>query len=266
MKEDDGEYKEIAKVKGYDNDFKVKGLVPDKKYNFAVIAENKAGASDATETKSPTVLKKKAVKPSAPVGPIVFSDIQKNSVVVAWQPSEDDGGSPLMGYYLEMREISKSTWSRCTTTKPDITSYCVQRLKEQQEYVFRVFAENKVGRSDALVSDSILIKSPFGVPSSPVGPMEVKDITKDSVTLSWQPPTSDGGTPITGYVVEHRDKRRQAWIKDATVDKDTTTFTVNKLLEDNEYIFRVTAENAEGQSSPLESSEAIAPTAPISKF
>ena len=62
MKEDDGEWKELATVKSYDNDYKVPNLKPEKKYDFAVVAENKAGRSDAIETMSPTVFKKKAGK------------------------------------------------------------------------------------------------------------------------------------------------------------------------------------------------------------
>ena len=60
MKEDDGDWKEITTVKAYDNEHKVPNLKPDKKYDFAVVAENKAGRGEASETMAPTVLKKKA--------------------------------------------------------------------------------------------------------------------------------------------------------------------------------------------------------------
>ena len=103
-----------------------------------------------------------SVKPSTPVGPVEFSDIQKTSVVITWQPSEDDGGSPLTGYYIEMREAPKSSWQRVTTVNADVTSYCVQNVKEKKEYFFKIFAENNVGRSDALVSAGVTIKSQFG--------------------------------------------------------------------------------------------------------
>ena len=103
-----------------------------------------------------------SVKPSPPVGPVEFSDIQKTSVVITWKPSENDGGSPITGYYIEMREAPKSSWQRVTTVSPDITSYCVQNVKEKKDYFFKIYAENKVGRSDALVSDGVTIKSMFG--------------------------------------------------------------------------------------------------------
>ena len=94
------------------------------------------------------------------------------------------------------------------------------------------------------------------VPDKPEGPVDISNITKDSVSLSWQPPTKDGGSPLTGYVIEQRDTRRTQWVRAGTVDKDTTSFTASKLLEDNEYVFRITAINAEGESIPLDSKPA----------
>lgn len=44
----------------------------------------------------------------------------------------------------------------------DVSSYCVQRLKEDSEYMFRVIAENPVGASEALESDTVTIRSKFG--------------------------------------------------------------------------------------------------------
>ena len=102
------------------------------------------------------------VKPSAPVGPIKFSDINKTTVTLSWSPPESDGGSPLTGYYIEQQESGKYTFTKTGTTMADITTYCVQRLKEKQEYVFKVYAENKVGRSEALESKTVIVKSAFG--------------------------------------------------------------------------------------------------------
>ena len=62
MKEDDGDWKEITSVKAYDNECKIPNLTPNKKYDFSVVAENKAGLGDAMETMTPTVLKEKPKK------------------------------------------------------------------------------------------------------------------------------------------------------------------------------------------------------------
>uniref|UniRef100_A0A8W8LP68 Fibronectin type-III domain-containing protein n=1 Tax=Magallana gigas TaxID=29159 RepID=A0A8W8LP68_MAGGI len=63
-------------------------------------------------------------KPSPPVGPVILSDIQKTSLVLAWKPSKSDGRSPLTAYYIEMRDPNNGSWSAVTKVTPDITSYC----------------------------------------------------------------------------------------------------------------------------------------------
>lgn len=99
----------------------------------------------------------------------------------------------------------------------------------------------------------------------PIGPINISNVLEDSVTLTWKPPTDDGGSPVTGYNIEYRDARRTSWQKAGSVDKDTTIWTQSKLLEDNEYKFRVTAKNAKGESAPLETAEAVVPSKPMSK-
>lgn len=37
----------------------------------------------------------------------------------------------------------------------------------------------------------------LGPPSKPRGPLEVKEVTKSSVTLSWSPPEDSGGKEIS---------------------------------------------------------------------
>ena len=90
-------------------------------------------------------------------------------------------------------------------------------------------------------------------------------MTGNSVKLSWSPPSEDGGSPITSYNIEYRDARRTSWTKAGSVDKDTTVWTQDKLLEDNEYVFRVIAVNAKGESEPLESKDIVKPKQPIGK-
>lgn len=96
-------------------------------------------------------------------------------------------------------------------------------------------------------------------PDQPVGPIKISDVTQDSATLTWKPPHDDGGSPITGYNIEYRESRRASWQKAGSVDKDTTSWTQAKLLEDNEYVFRVTAVNKKGESAPLEAQETAKP-------
>ena len=44
-------------------------------------------------------------------------------------------------------------------------------------------------------------------PSPPKGPANVEWRTDESVELKWQAPDSDGGAPVTDYIVERREVR-----------------------------------------------------------
>ena len=63
------------------------------------------------------------------------------------------------------------------------------------------------------------------VPGKPVDP-QCDDTAKGSITLSWEPPTDDGGKPITGYVVEKRQHGSDKWTKYVS-PLSTTTLHVN---------------------------------------
>ena len=95
-----------------------------------------------------------------------------------------------------------------------------------------------------------------------MGPLEISDITEETVKLSWQPPESDGGTPVTGYLVDKYDTKRMTWSKVATVDDKTLTCVVPRLLEGQKYEFRVSAINSEGQGPALKSDKEIVPSKP----
>ena len=89
---------------------------------------------------------------------------------------------------------------------------------------------------------------------------------KDSVMLSWQPPTNTGGSDITAYIIEKRDAKRNTWTRVEKVTGLTNTFAVQKLLEGNEYYFRVSAENEIGQGEPAELETPVLAKSPFGAF
>lgn len=82
--------------------------------------------------------------------------------------------------------------------------------------------------------------------------LEVLQVMKDSVVLSWQQPTNTGGSDISGYIIEKRDAKRNTWTPVENVDSNTTTYAVQKLVEGNEYFFRVSAKNDMGTGEAAE--------------
>jgi hypothetical protein len=52
----------------------------------------------------------------------------------------------------------------------------------------------------------------LAVPAAPDAPVPA-DVFADHCTLSWTPPTDDGGAPITGFHVEKRIIGSQRWAR-----------------------------------------------------
>lgn len=80
--------------------------------------------------------------------------------------------------------------------------------------------------------------------------LNIESVAEDAVSLSWQPPAYDGGSPIKGYTVEKREVSRRSWHKAGTT-RDTK-FTVKQLMEGQTYSFQVRAENEFGFSEAVE--------------
>jgi len=74
------------------------------------------------------------------------------------------------------------------------------------------------------------------------------DVTKSSCKLSWEPPETDNGSPVIGYLVERCEGKSTRWTK---VNKDPINerqLYVSDLLAGESYQFRVSAVNAAGNS------------------
>ena len=82
-------------------------------------------------------------------------------------------------------------------------------------------------------------------------------MTKDAITFTWQEPENDGGSPITGYYVERRATAGKRWVKITKTAITELTYSDSDVMEDNEYEYRIIAENKIGQSEPGESSKAV---------
>ena len=162
---------------------------------------------------------------------------------MTWQAPEFDGGSPITGYYVEKRSGSKR-WSRINKKSISACELRIDDLIGGSEYEMRVCAENEAGTGEpSATTGKFIAKEPYEVPGRPDAPT-VGEITALAATLSWQPPASDGGAPITGYVVEMRSGGDAKWRAVQTVEG--TEATVGDLTEETEYEFRVAAQNKAG--------------------
>jgi len=82
----------------------------------------------------------------------------------------------------------------------------------------------------------------------------VKEATKSSATLTWKPPSDNGGSEITNYVLEYRAEGAFKWKRATDSIIPTTSHVVKGLEEGVKYEFRVAAENRAGTGPPSEGS------------
>jgi len=193
--------------------------------------------------------------PSKPKGPLDVSDVTAEGCKLKWEPPEDDGGEPIENYVVERMDTDTGRWVPvCTTKKPEAD---ISGLTEGKEYQFRVRAVNPEGESDALETDlPIKAKNPYSAPGIP-GKPKAKDWDRDHVDLTWTKPDSDGGAPITGYIIEKKDQYGSKWTKAAEVTGTKCEGRVTGLTENQVYQFRIRAVNKGGNSKPSEPSDSI---------
>lgn len=102
--------------------------------------------------------------PDAPGKPEVL-DVTKSSVSLIWAKPKNDGGSKIIGYYVEALKIPGDRWIRCNTSSQNVPreEYTVSGLDEGAQYQFRVIAKTALNLSrPSEVSDPILVSSENG--------------------------------------------------------------------------------------------------------
>lgn len=108
----------------------------------------------------------------------------------------------------------------------------------------------------------ICVPGPPGPPKNP----QITDILKESCLISWEEPGEDGGAPITGYYVERRLTSSKRWIRITKEALKDMKYQDENIIEDNEYEYRVMAENKAGIGAPSKPSAPVLAKDPWSKY
>ncbi|GAA3559172.1 hypothetical protein GCM10022197_13210 [Microlunatus spumicola] len=171
----------------------VDGLTNGTSYQVRVRARNDVGRSVWSDLSDGVV---PAAAPKAPALVDLYSG--DGALLVRFTPvaTSDDGGDPVTGYEYS---LDGRTWHTLPTnpwgTGDDLAG-SVGDLQNGTALTLRVRAVNGVGGGTA---SGALTETPATVPSKP-RTVEVSS-SKGRTTVSWKEPTSDGGSPVTGYTV-----------------------------------------------------------------
>ncbi|XP_028921933.1 myomesin-1 isoform X2 [Ornithorhynchus anatinus] len=219
--------------------------------------------------------------PAAPLD-VVCLDSNKDYIIISWKQPAVDGGSPILGYFIDKCEVGTSTWSQCNDTPVKFARFPVTGLIEGRSYIFRVRAVNKTGISrPSRVSEPVAALDPAdrsrlktrpsapwtgqiivteeepaeGVVPGPPTDLTVTEATRSYVVLSWKPPGQRGHEGIM-YFVEKCVADTENWQRVNTeIPVKSPRFALFDLVEGNSYRFRVRCSNSAGVGEPSEATE-----------
>jgi hypothetical protein len=176
-------------------------------------------------------------------------------VALAWTPGSN-GGSAITGYLVEKSPNGTSSWTTVTTTGAVLT-YTVTGLTNGTIQYFRVSAVNGVGTgpvSNVRSATPVVVTAPGAPTLNTATPGDTQ------VSLGWSAPGSNGGSAITGYLVEKSPNGTSSWTTAATLGV-VLTYTVTGLTNGTIQHFRVSAINGIGTgtaSNVLSATPAVA--------
>lgn len=131
-------------------------------------------------------------------------------------------------------------------TGPDYSKFLLTKSKRTDTGKYIITATNSAGTFTAYANVNVL-----DVPG-PVRNLRITGLGADKCRVVWDIPEDEGGCEVDSYILEKCETRRMVWSTySATVV--TPYCNVTRLVEGNEYIFRVRAENKMGTGPAMES-------------
>jgi len=229
-------------------------------YYYMAKAVNGVGSSPASNTAQATP----SVTGTAPGAPVNLDAVgQVGGIALTWQ-APTNIGSGVSNYLIFRATISGGQGTTpLATISGGLLTYTDTSAVVGIPYFYKVKASNSFGDSGFSNEDSATaIQETGGTPSSPLNLAATPGEGK--VTLTWQAPADDGGSPITNYKV-YRQEGSSSPALLATLGATVLTYEDNSGAPGTTYTYKVVASNANGagqdsaqvNTSPLEPSDDV---------
>ena len=190
-----------------------------------------------------------ALSPSVPYSPTsVTTTVSVQSINVNWS-APTYSGSYLISSYVATATSGGNSFT-CTSST---TSCVITGLANGTSYSVTVSAINQLGSSPNSLISSALTPT---FPSPPTNPYTYAN-SKNSFNISWATPSSNGGSPITGYTAT-----ATGGGSTITCSTSSSSCLLSNLASGVTYTASVVATNAVGNSGPSTVQTFTTPTAP----
>uniref|UniRef100_A0A8C5SPU1 Titin n=1 Tax=Laticauda laticaudata TaxID=8630 RepID=A0A8C5SPU1_LATLA len=218
----------VHKILIHDTKYKTEGLEEGLEYEFRVSAENIVGIGKVSKCSELYVARDACDPPGRPDAIV----ITRNYVTLKWKKPEYDGGSRITGYTVEKKELPEGRWMKASFTNVIETEFTVSGLVEDQRYEFRVIARNAAG-SVSEPSEITLV-----------------DVTRHSASIKWEKPESDGGSKITGYVIEMQTKGKTTRVN-VHISKTSTSLVIKEASREDVGKYELNVASSAGSTTAL---------------
>ncbi len=218
--------------------FKDRNVTNGIRYSYVLVAFNTYGASKGTEPRTGVP----AAVPGVPVG--LSARVDNGTVVLTWGSPVSDGGAGITEQRV-FRQLVGEELLQIASVAPTVLTYNDTDAAAGETYSYCVKAVNRMGSSLSSEKVTVLVTD---VPSPPV---EVKLSTDDGkVVISWGAPLSEGGSPITGFVIERYDQDLNDLLIISNIGASSRSFTDDTVVNGMTYTYHVMAESSVGTSEP----------------
>ena len=220
--------------------------------NYRIRAVNGNGEGVWSQVRSATT---SAAAPDAPAD-LTATANGETQINLAWTAPADNG-SAITGYRIERRVEFGESWDELSGRHRNNT-YSDTTVYSGTTYYYRVAAINRAGTGPYSEVEATTIGESALPPDAPAL-LYLSAVSRNQVTIAWEPPAADGGAPVTGYeYAVGYPCEGDPWAlceetgKEMLVEPDWTattgtSATIRNLNMDGGYSFWVRAVNAIGK-------------------